>query len=160
MRRNQTHPTTWHHMSSQCWRPCLVALTQYLLGTNRKLLCNPSELVMLRSASLGTPHTASRVSHALSLAGSPMGQPSYSCSVLFARAPVLGLCFFVSVTRDESDPDEYRSSSPPASARAYYASASALAVLVSLPRSLRNPSSKGLSRRYPPPKRSLHTHIH
>jgi len=27
-----------------------------------------------------------------------MGQPSYLCSVLFARAPVLGLCFFVSVT--------------------------------------------------------------
>ena len=26
-----------------------------------------------------------------------MGQPSYLCSVLFARAPVLGLCFFVSV---------------------------------------------------------------
>ena len=26
-----------------------------------------------------------------------MGQPSYVCRVLFARAPVLGLCFFVSV---------------------------------------------------------------
>jgi len=38
-------------------------------------------------------------SHALCLAGSPMGQPSYLCSVLFARAPVLGLCFFVSVSR-------------------------------------------------------------
>jgi len=31
------------------------------------------------------------------LAGSPMGWPSYLCRVLFARAPVLGLCFFVSV---------------------------------------------------------------
>jgi len=27
-----------------------------------------------------------------------MGQPSYVCSVLFARVPVLGLCFFVSVS--------------------------------------------------------------
>jgi len=26
-----------------------------------------------------------------------MGWPSYLCGVLFARAPVLGLCFFVSV---------------------------------------------------------------
>ena len=34
--------------------------------------------------------------HALCLAGSPMREPSYLCSVLFARAPVLGLCFFVS----------------------------------------------------------------
>jgi len=41
---------------------------------------------------------ALHVSHALGLAGFPMGQPSYLCSrVLFARAPVLGLCFFVSV---------------------------------------------------------------
>jgi len=38
-----------------------------------------------------------RDTHALCLAGSPMGQPSYLCSGLFARAPVLGLCFFVSV---------------------------------------------------------------
>jgi len=29
-----------------------------------------------------------------------VGQPSYLCSVLFARAPVLGLCFCVSVTHD------------------------------------------------------------
>jgi len=27
-----------------------------------------------------------------------MGKPSYLCSVLFVRAPVLGLRFFVSVT--------------------------------------------------------------
>jgi len=27
-----------------------------------------------------------------------MGSPSYLCSVLFARAPVLGLRFFVSVS--------------------------------------------------------------
>jgi len=27
-----------------------------------------------------------------------MGQPSYLCSVLSARAPVLGRCFFVSMT--------------------------------------------------------------
>jgi len=33
----------------------------------------------------------------LCLAGSPIGQPSCLCSVLLARAPVLGLCFFVSV---------------------------------------------------------------
>jgi len=26
-----------------------------------------------------------------------MGSPSYLCSVLFARAPVFGLCFYVSV---------------------------------------------------------------
>jgi len=30
--------------------------------------------------------------------GSTVGQPSSVHSVLFARAPVLGLCFFVSVT--------------------------------------------------------------
>jgi len=34
-----------------------------------------------------------------------MGWPSYLCSVLFARAPVLGLYFFVSVTPQAlSDP--------------------------------------------------------
>ena len=36
---------------------------------------------------------------AFRLAGSPMGQPSCLCRVLFARAPVLGLCFLVSVKK-------------------------------------------------------------
>ena len=40
------------------------------------------------------------------LAGSPMAQPSYLCSVLFARAPVLGLCFFVSVNTFSTDRTE------------------------------------------------------
>jgi len=47
----------------------------------------------MRLAVRGVPEGA----HALCLAGTPMGWPSYLCSVLFARAEVLGLRFFVSV---------------------------------------------------------------
>jgi len=49
----------------------------------------------VRLAVRGVPKGALRTHSCL--AGSLMGQPSYLCSVLFARAPVLGLCFFVSV---------------------------------------------------------------
>jgi len=38
-----------------------------------------------------------------------MGWPSYLCRVLFARAPVLGLSFFVSVNADASDFEEHDS---------------------------------------------------
>jgi len=37
------------------------------------------------------------------LAGSPMGQHCYLCSVLFTRAPVLGLSFFVSIKHSDAD---------------------------------------------------------
>jgi len=51
----------------------------------------------MRLAVRGEPKACGRASHALCLAGSPMGSPSYLCRVLFTRAPVLGLRFFVSV---------------------------------------------------------------
>ena len=53
-------------------------------------------------AASGAWRAEGRASHALCLAGSPMGWPKYSCRILFARAPVLGLCFCVSVILDHS----------------------------------------------------------
>jgi len=57
-------------------------------------------------AASGAWRAQGRASHALCLAGSPMGWPSYLCSVLCARAPVLGLCFFVSVKRHTKEKPE------------------------------------------------------
>ena len=42
----------------------------------------------------------------LQRAGSPMGQPSYVCRLLFARAPVLGRCFAPYCTRSPSMPPQ------------------------------------------------------
>jgi len=59
----------------------------------------------MRLAVRGVPK--GRASLAFCLAGSPIGQPSYLCRIVFARAPVVGRCFFVSV----SELHQYRAAS-------------------------------------------------